>query len=145
MRLKNICWLRLSLVAIAAFAVLFSGRFLWYKYSVVRPLETELQNTAEVENAAIQTMLTGSSLNITILLKNNASLPKVYSAISQKTALLAAGHQLSVEFRDHRCQELEQLYYDIHYYLQEAISVGNFPEMNAKVQQLSLGCVFKIS
>ncbi len=133
---KNIRWLRGCLAFGLTLAVLSLGQFLWHNYAVAQPLDKVLQDVDGVEKITWQdSRRQNEPVNIFVTLDHPANLQKTYMEISERAARVLGRQPFRVVIRDHRTPELEQLFYDVHYYFQEAITNGNFSLMADKVRE----------
>lgn len=131
---KNNRWLRGCLAFGLTLAVLCLGQFLWHNYAVAQPLDKVLQDVDGVEKITWQDSRKQSEpVIIFVTLDHPANLQKTYGEISERAARVLGRQSFKVVIRDHRTPELEQLFYDVHYYLQEAIVNGNFSLMMDRV------------
>lgn len=116
-------------------AVLLAGQYLWHNYAVAKPLGKALDNINGVENAVWQKKSGNSeSVTIDITLKNAANFAATYKELNETAAQMLGHNKFQIKIHDHRTPELEQLYYDLHVYLQEAIATGNFSLMQERVR-----------
>ncbi len=117
-------------------AFLYTGQALWKSCAIDLPLDKALNEVDGVEKVAWEA---GSSFNDTVIinvkLRDIDNLQKTYKEIKEKINLTLNGKKYSLEIADDRSQELEQAYYDIHYYVQKSIADGDFPSLEAKVRE----------
>lgn len=117
-------------------AGLYIGQALWQNYAVDLPLDNALNGINGVEKV---TWNNGSNINdivdIDVTLNDTANIKKTYDEITGKIEETLKGRQYALEIVDNRSSELEQTYYDIHYYIQKAIMDGDFPLLGEKVQE----------
>lgn len=115
---------------------LYAGQALWQNYVIDLPLGKTLNEIDGVEKVAWDS---GSSFNdaviINIELGNINNLQKTYKEIIEKINMVLNGREYFLEISDNRSQELEQTYYDIHYYVQKSIVDGDFPTLEVKVRE----------
>jgi hypothetical protein len=127
----NLFKLFFSLILTAAF--LFYGQALWHNYAVAKPLDKALLEVNGVEKVTWHKKDDVTTIEVTLNHANNFA--TTYTQITTAAKQIAGQNQVQIKINDHRTPELEQLYYDIHYYLQEAITTGSFAAMQEHVQQ----------
>lgn len=137
--MKNIKYIQIIkgfIALIITVALLYTGQALWRSYAIDLPLDKTLNEIDGVEEVSWDA---GSSFNdaviINIKLGNIDNLQKTYKEIKEKIDLTLNGKKYSLEIADDRSQELEQAYYDIHYYVQKSIIDGDFPSLEAEVRE----------
>ncbi len=136
MKEKYIQLLKGCIALIMTVAVLYAGQAIWHNYAVNLPLDKTLNGVDGVEKVTWDDSNSISdSINIYVTLNNTANLQKTYEEISKRIEKTLKNKQFNLEIKDTRSLELEQAYYDIHYYIQKAIVDGDFPLLEAKVQE----------
>lgn len=105
-------------------------------YTVDMPLNQSLQHMSGVEKVIWQNSgKLNEPANITVTLKDIANLQKTYEEINQKIKTIVGKKPYKLEIQSHSSPELESFYYDINFYLQEALANGNFPLLAEKTQE----------
>lgn len=136
MRIKYIQLLKGCIALIITVAGLYMGQVLWHNYVIDSPLDKALNNIDGVETVTLDgSNKINSNTIIYVTLNNTANLQKTYEEISKKINQTLKSSRYTLEIKDNRSSELEQAYYDIHYYIQKAIVDGDFPMLEAKVQE----------
>ena len=137
--MKNIRYIQIIkgfIALIITVALLYTGQALWQSYAIDLPLDKALNEIDGVENV---TWDAGSSFNdaviINVKLRDIDNLQKTYKEIKEKIDMTLNGKKYLLEIADDRSQELEQAYYEIHYYVQKSIADGDFPSLEAKVRE----------
>lgn len=135
MKIKYIQILKGSIALIITVACLFIVQAVWQNYAVGLPLDKALNDIDGVLRVTLDdSHKINDSKTIYVTLDNTANLQKTYKEISTKIEQTLKGRDYTLEIKDNRSPELEQTYYDIHYYIQKAIVDGDFPLLEAKVQ-----------
>jgi hypothetical protein len=133
---KHIQLLKGCIALIITVAGLYIGQVLWQNYAIDLPLDKALQDISGVENAAWDNDNNiNSSIRIYVTLNNTADFHRTYEEINKKIEQTLKGKEYTLEIKDNRSPELEQTYYDIHYYIQKSIIDGDFPLLEAKVRE----------
>lgn len=117
-------------------ACLYIGQAVWQNYSVNLPLDKALHEIEGVETATwSKSNNVNDTVKIYITLGNAANLQKVYSETVYRIEQTLKNRKYTLEIKDNPSPELEQVYYDIHYYIQKSIMDGDFPMLEAKVRE----------
>jgi hypothetical protein len=136
MKIKYIKFLKGSIALIITVACLFIVQAVWQSYAVDLPLDKALNDIDGVLSVTLDdSHKINDSTTIYVELDNTANLQKTYKEISTKIEQTLKGSEYILEIKDNRSPELEQTYYDIHYYIQKAIVDGDFPLLEAKVRE----------
>lgn len=118
--------------------ILYIGQNFWFNYSIKEPLTKELNNISGVNKVALQQRCKlKEPLNIDITLAMVSNFHKTYSEIDETIKHFMRQRQYELSIIDNRTDELEQLYYDIHYYIEEALINGNFPMLAFKASEIA--------
>lgn len=137
MRGKQINWLLGCVALIATLAVLVGGQLLWQNFAVDKPLDKLLQEVDGVV-AAAQSEVKGGKDKIVLLdvtLANVANLQKTYTDIDAGAKRILGSKPYTIAVHDKRTPALEQFYYSVHYFIQEAVFTGNFSQMAQRVSE----------
>lgn len=129
-------WALGGIAVLVAFAVLFGGQLLWQKYTVAKPLDKIFSGVNGVEGTLWEDSgKNGEPVKIYVTLKNVADLQKTYEDLVDGSEQILGRRSFKIIIKDSRTPEIEQFYYQIHYYVQEAIYTGNFATMADKIQE----------
>lgn len=133
MKTRYIQLLKGCIALIITIATLYIGQALWQNYTVDSPLDKALHGIGEIEKVAWDNSKNiNDVISIYITLGNTADIQKTYKEIKSKIEQTLKDRQYTLEIKDNRSPELEQVYYDIHYYIQKAIVDGDFPMLEEK-------------
>ncbi|SDF64601.1 hypothetical protein [Sporolituus thermophilus] len=116
-------------------ALLAGGQVLWQKYAVAKPLDKMLQGIDGVESATWEEGTKKEEVKIHVTLHQVGNLPKTYSEITDGSRQILGARGFKIIIHDNRTPELEQFYYRVHYFVQEAIFTGNFALMAERLQE----------
>ncbi len=128
-------WLTYVAVLTVTVGVLVCGQFLWNKYAIAKPLDNGLQQVQGVEAASWEEGKTSENAALDITLDQVDDLQKTYGEITETTKKTLGRKAFRIVLHDHRTPELERLYYNVQYNIQEAIFTGNFSTMAGAVRQ----------
>ena len=135
---KAIKFIKGSLFFIITLAILFSIQHLWFNYSIKEPLTKELNNIPEVEKAVLEKKYKlGEPINISVTLAEVTNFHKTYTEINEKILRFLGKKPYELLILDNRTDELRELYYDIHYYIEKALIDGNFPMLVDKASEIA--------
>lgn len=130
---KDYNWILGCLTLVLSLAILFGGQFLWNKYAVANPINKMFQNINGVESVTVGRLneqgKNNEKVKIYVKINNVSNLQNLYNEIADGLKQVDGGKKYDIVIQDTRTPELEQFYYTIHYYVQEAIFTGNFAAM----------------
>lgn len=127
-------WAMYLVVMLITVIVLVSGQLLWHRYTVAKPLDKSLQEIQGIESVKWNDGDKSGTVLIEVTLHQVDNLEKTYGQIIEKSKGILGRKAFKVQLNDHRTPELAELYYKIHYCVQEAISNGNFVSMERQIQ-----------
>ncbi len=136
MKIKYIQLLKGCMAFIITVACLYIVQAVWQSYAIDLPIDTALN---DIDGVLSVNLADGhkisDSTTIYVTLDNTANLQKTYKEINTKIEQTLKGSKYTLEIKDNRSPELEQIYYDVHYYIQKAIVDGDFPLLEAKIRE----------
>jgi hypothetical protein len=136
MKTRCIQILKGCIALIITVAVLYTGQAIWQNYAVGLPLDKALNGIAGVEKVTWDDSgKINDTISIYVTLNNIANLQKTHEEISEKIEETLKGDEYKLEILDNRTPELDQVYYEIHYYIQKALVDGDFPTLEQKVSE----------
>lgn len=136
MRIRYNKLLKACIALIITLASLYIGQAVWQNYAVDLPLDKTLHDIDGVEKVTLDnSRKINDNIAIYVTLNNTANLQEAHKEISKKIDQTLKGSRYTLEIKDNRSPELEQVYYDIHYYIQKAIVDGDFPMLEAMVRE----------
>jgi len=128
-------WVQYFIVLVVTIGVLFCGQLIWHKYAVAKPLDKELLQIKGVESVQWEdNRKDGDGVVITVALGPVVDLENTYGEIGDTVKRIMGHRAVKIVLREHRTPELENVYYKIHYQVQEAISTGKFVAMADNIQ-----------
>jgi len=129
-------WALGCMAVLITFVVLAGGQTLWQKYAVAKPLDKIFSGVDGVESTLWEDSgKNGEPVKIIVTLKDVANLQKTYEDLVAGSQRILGTKRFKIIINDNKTPELEQFYYEIHYYIQEAIYTGNFTSMADKIQE----------
>lgn len=136
MKAKHIQLLKGCIALIITIAILYIGQALWRNYAINLPLDKALHGISGVEKITWDNSNNiNNTMSIYVTLGNTANIQETYKEIKSKIEQTLKGRRYTLEIKDNRSPELEQVYYDIHYYIQKAIVDGDFPMLEKKARE----------
>lgn len=136
-------WLSGILAAVIMLAALLGMQILWQSYAVAKPLQQLSQNINGVECASLDDS-DKDHMVLHVTLHNVENLQKTYHEIVAGSHNIVKGKPVDIMIHDARTPKLEQMYYDIHYYIQEAIFTGNFSLMAMRIDEQAVNRGLKV-
>ncbi|MDK2959883.1 MAG: hypothetical protein PWP12_67 [Bacillota bacterium] len=118
-------------VALLTLAVLLGARLAYARFLVERPLATELKALEGVQSVVLER--SGAGYRLQVKLGEVKDLPGLYRQIEKLAAERLGPGNFALKIQDERTPALENVYYRIHYYLEEALTQGNFSTAAAKI------------
>lgn len=138
MNIKTIKFFKGSLFFAITLIILFSMQIFWFNYYIKEPLVKELNNIPGVENITFrQSYKLREPIDIDITLTKVANFHKTYTKVNETIMQFLGERPYELAILDNRTDELEQLYYDIHYYIEEALIDGSFPRLIDKSTEVA--------
>jgi hypothetical protein len=136
--LKKVRWPLIVFTIFLTLAVLSSGQWLWQYYAIKQPLAKITQQIDGIEGLTWETTSqSDTKFKLNVMLTNPANLQTTYQLLTDSLDNILGHKKYKIIFHDHRTPQLEQFYYTVHYYIQEAIATGNFGIMAERIQEKS--------
>lgn len=135
------------LALVITLALLYAAQNVWMNYAVASPLDKTLNDVDGVAKVTLRdTNKLSEPVIIVVTLDHDINLEKTYSAINEKIVETLNKKPYVLKLSDNRTPELEQLYYDIHFYVQQAMVDGNFPLLaeNAREKAEALNAAARV-
>ncbi len=130
--------LRGCIALVVTIAGLYIGQALWQSYAVDLPLDKALKVIDGVETVTWDNGENiNDTVNINILLNHTNNIKASYDEISNKIEETLKDRQYELNIQDNRSSELQQVYHDIHFYIEKAIVDGDFPLLDQKAQEVA--------
>jgi predicted RND superfamily exporter protein len=136
--LKQIKNLQIGLIILAFLITaggLFGGQFLTNKFRVEKPLHQELQRIKAIRNFQVKTEKDG--VNVTLKLRKVGNLQQVVENIQQKVFSYYNQPIKMLRINDNRNHYLEDLRYQLSFYLQEAAVSGHYIQLKTALESYS--------
>ena len=119
--------------------VLGGSHFFWQQYALDKPLAQVIQAIDGIETLTFDNGDKNESpKNIHITLNNVTNLQKTYQSTNDSIIKILGSKKYKIIIHDHRTPELEQLYYSMHYHIEEAIFTGKFGVMAEIIQNKAI-------
>jgi len=132
-------WFIVVITTVLTLTVLGASHFFWQQYALDKPLTQVIQSIDGVETLTLDNSdKNESSRAIHITLNHVANLQKTYQGANDGIINILGAKKYHIIIHDHPTPELEQLYYAMHYHIQEAIFTGKFGGMAEIIQEKAL-------
>lgn len=136
MKIKYIQLLKGCMALIITVACLYVVQAVWQSYAISLPLDKAINDINGVLEVTLEdSQKINDHATVYVTLGNTDNLQKTYKEINTKIKQKLKDNKYTLEIKDNRSQELEEAYYDIHLLIQKAIVDGDFPLLEAKVQE----------
>lgn len=136
MKIKYVQLLKVCMAFIITVACLYIVQTVWLSHAIDKPLDKALNDIDGVLSVTVDdNHKANDNTTIYVTLSNTTNLQKTYKEINTKIEQTLKAGKYTLEIEDNRSDELEQTYYDMHFYIQKAIVDGDFPLLEAKVQE----------
>lgn len=127
-----------SLFFIVTLLLLYFTQVIWFNYCIKKPLMRELKSVYGVEKVAIQNNYKlKEPIKINIHFAKVSKFYKTYKEVDEKIINLLGQKPYNISVFDNRTAELEELYYNIHYYIEKALIDGDYPMLNEKSSEIA--------
>lgn len=130
---KEFRWPIVALSLLITLGILATGGYLFRRQTVDQPLYKLYGGMKEVRKSEIKAV--GDQTNITIELADTSNLMDTYRNLDERTREVVGKGAYRIQVKDQRTPELEEVFYRVHFSLQESIVKGNFAEMAMKVEE----------
>ncbi|BBB92622.1 MAG TPA: hypothetical protein PKA28_03660 [Methylomusa anaerophila] len=133
-------WLLGVVTVIVTLALLLGGQFVWNRYAVAKPLDKMFNGIQGVEQVTVDfndQIKSNEQVSIQVKLGDIDNLQKVYTEVIKNLEKKGGTQKYDLVIQDDRSPELEDFYYSVHYYIQEAIVTGKFAVMAERIQSQS--------
>jgi len=139
MKWKKYKWSVVVIISILTLVILGTSHFLWHHFALETPLYQRVGQLDGVEAVTWDTNDKNESIpTIHITLNKVTNLQKTYQEINDNITNILGEKKYKIVLHDHHTPKLEQLYYAIHYQIQEAIITGKFGIMTQIIQEKAL-------
>jgi hypothetical protein len=124
---KNIQGGLVAVAFLATLALLFGGRTLTTKFRVENPLSQHLKTVKVVKSFKVEPV--GDGLQLDVALKQNPNLQTTLEAIVKEVEFYHKKAVTAIVIADRANPRLEQIRYQLSFYLEEALASGHFIQL----------------
>lgn len=129
--IKNVKWPVVLVAFLFLISVFYGFQFYQEKQTVEEPLVKLFDENEKIKEVDINQQ--GDVMDIMLELEYVSNLREEENNINKEVSQILGNRKYRITFSDHRNEELESIYYQVHYHLQEAAVNGNFVEMADRV------------
>ncbi|HMM20385.1 MAG TPA: hypothetical protein PKA10_06570 [Selenomonadales bacterium] len=138
-------WIYVLAALVLTVGILVAGQLAWHKFAVAKPLDKVLVSIQGVESASLaEAGPKNDTPTVDVTLGRVDDLQKTYGEIDDAVKRLMGRKPVRIILHDRHTSELEEFYYGVHYYIQEALVTGNYSTMaeriSAKAQAAEIDC-----
>lgn len=130
-------WLTGAVALLVTLGVLFGGQALWHTFAVAKPLDKAFQGIDGVQSVAWGKEKDEGPVMLQVTIDKAASLQQTYRLIGEHAQGVLGKAPFQIVIHDNRTPELEQVYHELHYHIQEAVFTGRFSDMAEKTQEIA--------
>ncbi len=120
------------LALVVTVALLTFGKTVYQENFIAKPLAEVLKNNKDVKQ--IQVLTTKKQLEVVVELDWTEQLPQIHTALERQVEAQLGDKSYELILKDSRGEELVPIFNGINIYLQEAMSRGNFAEMDGAIK-----------
>lgn len=135
MSFKNIRFPIIIVALALTLGFLFGARWLYENQSLARPLEEALRAVRGVSDVALKDESAG--LLVKVRVGDVPQLETLVSDIWQAVDSVGPSGNVNLELTDSRTQALQDVYYNFHFFLQEAMATGRYSELPARLKEVA--------
>lgn len=108
------------------------GRTFYQEDFIEKPLVKVLQNNKDIKQ--VQVLTAKKNMKIVVELDWTQQLPQIYTVLEEQVEEALGDKPYDLILKDRRSEELVRIFNEINIYLQEAMSRGNFAEMDGAIK-----------
>ncbi|MDP2857368.1 MAG: hypothetical protein Q8P50_05245 [Bacillota bacterium] len=121
--------------AAVGFGLFFGVNLILVNRTVTKPLENSLRQVPGV--LSVKAHEGSGRLKIDVSLGQVQDFHETYSSLVRRVSEIVGKREYELDILDHRDDQLEMAYYQMHYDIQEAIATGGFSRMASALEQHS--------
>ncbi|ACL69944.1 hypothetical protein [Halothermothrix orenii] len=126
----NVVVLSMLIIVLAFFA----GQHLFKLYNIEKPLTDELKSVKGVQD--VKLLESGDKTDVSVKLSSDVDFYKRYHQL-EKIASEKLGNELGKIIVNNEDNSLEEIYYQMHYYIFEGISTYRFSYMKNEIKEIA--------
>lgn len=130
---KN-AWLTGAIALATTLLILFGAQTVWHTFAVAKPLDKAFQGIDGVQAVTWDKGKDEGPVTLKVKFDNVVNLQTSYNAVQGQAKDVLGKTPFQIVIQDSRSPELEELYHELHYHIQEAIFTGHFGDMASKVE-----------
>ncbi|NLG86948.1 MAG: hypothetical protein GX489_07000 [Firmicutes bacterium] len=122
-------------LALLTLLILIGGHVAYERIFIEHPLLNQLQSIPGVVTASVEKAT--DSYNITLDSTVNNNLPTIYRQAAEVAQHILGSNHFALRIIDNRTTALENIYWQIQIYIEEAVAQGNFSVAAEKISELA--------
>lgn len=132
-------WLTGIIALAATLLVLFGGQTIWHAFAVAKPLDNAFEAIDGVQSVTWNKEKDDqAAVVLQVSLDQVANLQTTYLDIQERAKNILGKSAFRIVIHDNRNPELEQIYHEMHYHIQEAIATGRFGDMAGQISEQAI-------
>lgn len=132
MRIKGLRYPLIIAVVVIVFALLITGQWAYKVYFLEQPVIESLNSLKEVQSVEVDEEVNAVEIN----LKEVNNLKEIYRKIEQKLKR-SGSSDLEIIIFDNRSSELDEAFYQSHFFVHQAVIQGDFVKMKNSIAQIA--------
>ncbi len=129
-------WLTGVIALAVTLLILFGGQTAWHAFAVAKPLDNAFEGIDGVQSVTWNKEKNDqAAVVLQVSLDQVANLQTTYSDIQERAKKILGKSAFRIVVHDDRNPELEQVYHDMHFHIQEAIATGGFGDMAGQINK----------
>ncbi len=116
-------------------AILFGVKWLYQDQALDRPLARAVGAVPGVTETAIAQ--SGDSLQVRVKVADTPEIETLVAGLWRAIDAVEGGRKVELLISDSRNPVLQEVYYDFHFFLQEAVATGRYSELPARLAQVA--------
>jgi len=135
MNLRSVRWPVVVAALVLTLGVLFGVRWLYESRALDRPILEAVRAVPGVSDVVVSR--SGDVLEVKVKVGDVSALEQFVAELRQAVGPLAGGREVRIELSDTRTLELEKVYYDFHFYVQEAVATGRYSLLPTSLKEVA--------
>lgn len=134
----NLKGMRLPIIVLTlavTLAALFGARWLYQRQALDRPLLDAIRAVPGVTDVAVAQQ--GDVLQVKVRASGVPALEDFVGGLWRAVDAVQNGQKVELQLSDYRTPALADVYYDFHFYLQEAVATGRYSELPARLSEVA--------
>ncbi|HCJ09552.1 MAG TPA: hypothetical protein DGR79_08380 [Clostridiales bacterium] len=137
MNFKGVRYPVVAVTLVVTLVFLFGARWVYQRQALDRPLEAAVLAVPGVEEVTV-----GQRQDVLLVRVRAGEVPHLEEFVADLWRAVEAvqeGAAVELEISDSRSERLQNIFYELHFHVQEAVATGRFSELPARLEEVSAG------